>query len=235
MLRKAMQGVDQVLAPSRYIADLFDLHYGVQTKVSVPPVDIEEFSAGIATHLREPILLAVANFDQPGKGVRVLVRAFERVVEREPELKLLLSGAMSPHTRSEVLGSVGEEARARIEVLGLGQVGDIPALYRRARLLVLPTMWEASANAMFESWASGTPAGVTAHGGLPEFATPETAVMFDPRTDGLETNNVDGLVDAIFAGLALAERSRTSENCRAYAERFSWASMGPDIEALYRQ
>ncbi|MCP5152941.1 MAG: glycosyltransferase family 4 protein [Ectothiorhodospiraceae bacterium] len=235
ILRRAMESADVVLAPSRFVADVFDEHYRVGARVSVPPIDVDHFLPGPPSSEREPILASVANFDERRKGVRVLARAFERLLGAHPELTLQLSGSMSDATRAEVLGSVGEHARSRIELLGVGRVADVQALYRRARLFVLPTMWEASAYSMFEGWASGLPAVVTAHGGLPEFVTPETGVMFDPLTDGMETTNVEGLTEAIDRGLELAADPQTSARCRAHAERYAWDRLGPEVEDIYRE
>ena len=85
-----------------------------------------------------------------------------------------------------------------------------------------------------ESLSSGTPVVATNHGGLPEFMADDVGVLFEPGTNGAAPTNVDGLADAIVAGLALSERPGVRSRCRAHAQRHSWPVLGPEIERLYQ-
>jgi len=87
---------------------------------------------------------------------------------------------------------------------------------------------------MFEAWLSGTPVVATAHGGLPEFVTDEVGVLFDPRSTGQEANNVEGLADAILAGVALSRKAETRARCRAHAESYAWEARGQQYELIYK-
>jgi len=165
--------------------------------------------------------------------VRGLVKAFALVKRDLPDALLRLSGKMSPETRESALSGLPEAVSRDIEFLGLGSPEDLPRLYQEASVMVLPSMWEASGYVMFEAWLSGTPVVATAHGGLPEFVTDDVGVLFDPRSAGQEANNVEGLADAILAGVALSLKAGTRARCRAHAEGYSWEVRGKQYDLVY--
>jgi len=183
---------------------------------------------------KHPALLSMASFDDRRKGLRVLVEAYRIVLPQVPGCTLLLSGHMSSVVRKEVIEPLPAEVRAGIKVLGVGDIEDIPRLYRQASLTILPSMWEAYGMSVIESWASGTPVVVTNHAGLPELVDdPATGRTFEPMTEGQETDNASGLAAAILEALPLADDPLTSQRCRARAEGYSWNLLGPQYETLY--
>lgn len=235
ILRRAIQGTDQLIVCSQFARQVTIDHFGVDPLVHVPPVDTDSFPYGDGPQDGRPTLLAVADFNVPRKGVRVLLKAFMLLKEKLPDAMLLLSGKMSDELHAELIGSLPGSIRSSVKFLGLGNVEDIPALYRGATLMVLPSMWEPSGSVMFEAWSSGTPVVATRHGGLPEFVNEGVGVLFDPQTGGQETMNFDGLAEAMLKGLELAHQPGVRMKCRKHAESYSWDSLGPDTEAVYRQ
>lgn len=233
MIRSVLRGSDCRIAVSRFVADLVADHWDVECDVRYVGQALDDFALGAGPPDGRPTILGVANFDVRHKGVRTLVRAFDQLRAKEPDAKLRLSGQMSAETRADVLGLVPAATRDAIEILGLGEPGDLPRHYREASVMALPSMWEPSGNVMCEAWMSGTPVVATNHGGLPEYVAPGVGILFEPETDGEETHNVDGLADALLRGLRLAEEDGVRERCRAHVARWSWENVGPQYEALY--
>ena len=125
-------------------------------------------------------------------------------------------------------------ARKDVEFAGVGELEDLPALYRRASVTVLPSKWESYSMVLLESWACGCPVVATAHGAIPELVTDSrTGLMFAPGHEGTEVNDVDGLAAAIDAGLRLRSQPGTRELCRSKAEQYSWQRIGPIFEKVY--
>lgn len=233
MVRAALRRRDRLFVCSRFVADGFVEHYGIEPEVVHCPVNVDEFAFGTGPPDGRPTLLAVADFDVRRKGVRVLLRAFERVKRDVPALRLRLLGRMSEAARREAADRLPESIRHDVEWIGLGDPADVPRHYREASLFVLPSVSEPSGGVMLEAWASGTPVVATDHGGLPEFVVPGVGLLFDPGPPGEEATNDDGLARAIREGLALAEDAGARKRCRAHAERFSWPALGPEIERVY--
>lgn len=233
IIREAIRGADRLVACSRFVRDLIVEHYGLEPDVMAPPFDFAAFPFGTGPRDGRPTILAVGDFNVPRKGVRALVAAFARVRQQVPEVRLRLSGALSPALEAELRAGLRDDANADLEVLGLGQPGDVPRQYGEATVVALPSMWEPSGGVLMEAWAAGTPVVATNHGGLPEFVTPQTGVLFDAGTTGEQTTNVEGLADALIAGLALAAEPGVRDRCREHAAQYAWPRLGPGFESLY--
>jgi glycosyltransferase involved in cell wall biosynthesis len=233
IIRDAIQGADHLVACSRFVRDLVNQHYGVEPDVLFPPFDPTAFPLGRGPADGRPTILAVGDFNVPRKGVRALVRAFSLLKERVSDVRLRLSGAMSPVLEAQLRSDLPDHVNRAIEVLGLGRPEDVPGQYADASVVVLPSMWEPSGGVLMEAWAAGAPVVATNHGGLPEFVVPEVGILFDPRSNGEQTSNAAGLAEALVSGLGLASSSGIRERCRAHAEQYSWPRLGPAFETLY--
>ena len=233
MMRAAICKSDRVITLGNHVASLVRTHYGVDPDIIPVPVDVKTFTEKTAVPEGRPILLGIASFDELRKGIRVLVNTFVKIKATVPDAILRLSGRFPESLQEEVLGPVPPAIRRDIEVLGVGSIGDLPSLYREASVTVIPSMREAYGMTALESLACGTPVVGTDHAGLGELlCNPVVSVKFDPQTDGLETSNIEGLTEAILAGLELSRRPETIGHCRTEAEKYSWKVLGPRYESL---
>lgn len=233
-IREALARADGRLSCSQFIRRLVMDHYGLDSHVLTPLTDVASYPLGAGPGDGRPTLLAVADFNVRRKGLRPLLAAFAIVKGRMPDVRLRISGSLSDALRNEVTQALPGRVRKDIEFLGLGKPGALAGLYGESDLTVLPSMWEPSGAVLIESWACGTPVVATDHGGLPEFVRPEVGVLFDPRTDGEEAGNEEGLAAAILQGLELSRQDSIRRRCRAHAQLFSSQQVGPRVERLYR-
>jgi phosphatidyl-myo-inositol alpha-mannosyltransferase len=233
MLRSALKRADAVVTCSAFIGDLIEQHYGVRPRVIASAVDQQAWPLGYGPPDGRPVILAAADFTVRRKGVRPLVRAFALLLEAEPGACLRLSGNMPDELREELRSLVPDSAWKSIEVLGLGRLGDLILHYQQASVLALPAMWEPSAGSMMEALSCGTPVVATAHGGLPEYLNPAISVTFDPQSDGEETGNIEGLAQALHAGLRLSRQPGIRQRCRAHAALYAMDIVGIHFEGLY--
>ena len=123
---------------------------------------------------------------------------------------------------------VGERGWGGVEVDGwAGRVSDheLAALYRGARCLVYPSLYEGFGLPVVEAMACGTPV-VTSAGGATEEVAGGAAVLVDPLD-----------VESIAAGIAEADRRR-DELVALGLERagvFSWAAVAGATADVYRE
>ena len=98
-------------------------------------------------------------------------------------------------------------------------------LYRGARCLVFPSLYEGFGLPVLEAMACGTPV-VTSRGGATEEMAGGAAVLVDPLD-----------ADAIAAGIAEAEarRDELRQLGLARAQDFSWSHSADLVEALWRE
>jgi glycosyltransferase involved in cell wall biosynthesis len=123
---------------------------------------------------------------------------------------------------------VGARGWGRVEVSGwVGRVSDdeLAQLYRGARCVVYPSLYEGFGLPVLEAMASGTPV-VTSVGGSMEELAAGAAVLVDP-TD----------VDALAAGIreALSRRDELVPRGLERAALFTWERAADELEALWRE
>jgi sugar transferase (PEP-CTERM/EpsH1 system associated) len=122
---------------------------------------------------------------EPTKNQMLLLRAFARVIENNPEsrarLRLMLIGK----------GPMLDDVRATAATLGLadlvwipGERADVPELMRSMSLFVLPSLNEGISNTLLEAMASGTPVVAARVGGNPELLIDgQTGTLFEPEDE----------------------------------------------------
>jgi glycosyltransferase involved in cell wall biosynthesis len=233
MFERARRKAAVVAVVSRSAAEQLAADYGVEARVLPPPVDLARFRPCAPDPSRPPTLLMVGAMEERRKGARLLVRAFGRIKREIPDLRLRLSGQISPGTTAELLALVPSEYRGDVEVLGAGRVEDLPGLYAGASVTVLPAVWETLGLVLIESLASGTPVVGANHGGIPDIVTSaDVGELFEPGATRREADNLEGLEAAIRRALALVARPETAGRCRQAAEPFGWTELGPRYERL---
>ncbi len=160
------------------------------------------------THER-PYLLYVGN-QKPHKNVAGMVRAFA-CSGLASEFDLLLSGELS-RSVAEVSAWVG--VADKVKGLGFVHETDLPALYRSAHALVMPSRYEGFGLPVVEAMACGTPVLSSNQTALPEVGG-EAVMYFDPDDQESFVQGLRGLRDS---GLLAEMRSRGL----ARAPQFDW-------------
>ncbi len=225
-LRRATASVALSEASARATRDQF----GVLPGVLPPGVRLETFEAVEAQVPGPPVVLFCSDASDPRKGIELVLRALLRLLDDRPDVRLRVGG---PGDHRWALGSLGADAarlERSIDVLGAGELSEVPSRYQRATVTVLPSRHEAFGLVLVESLASGTPVVCTADGGMPEIVTDDRIGRVAPPDDP------DALAVALSEAIALAERPATGQLCREHARRWSWVDeVGPRHEALYEE
>jgi glycosyltransferase involved in cell wall biosynthesis len=146
----------------------------------------------------------------PHKNHDTLLRAWRDV----SDLTLVLTG--------QTFGRVIEQER----VVHLGHVpaADLPALYRGARAVVFPSLFEGFGVPVLEAMACGTPVATSDRGSLAEIAG-GAAVLFDPTDPAA----IAGAVRRAVADTSLATAGM------AHASGFTWQRAADRHLAAYRR
>jgi glycosyltransferase involved in cell wall biosynthesis len=212
-----------VVTPSEYSRASIVERLGVSSeRIAVIPYGVErdEFhpDGEIATRER-PYVLYPANL-WPHKNHARLIAAWSRLADRD--LELVLTGRVDQRALQR-LGVGG-----RVRHLGHVDAARLPALYRGARALVFPSLFEGFGFPVLEAMACGTPVASSPRAALAELCA-GAALMFDP-TD----------VDAIAAAI---ERVVGDEQLRATlrsaglrrAEALSWQAVARRHAEVYRR
>jgi D-inositol-3-phosphate glycosyltransferase len=239
---------DRLVANTRVEAQELVTWYDADpTRVSVvqPGVDLDRFRPGSQAAARRRLglperghIVAFVGRIQPLKAPDVLVAALAGLHRRAPELArdltLVICGGPSgsgldrPTALIELAASLGVSASVRFLPPQTG--GDLPALYRAADLVAVPSYNESFGLVAVEAQACGTPVVAASVGGL------VTAVR-----DGVSGTLVAGHDPEdwarVLAGLlgAPGRRAQLARGAVAHAQAFSWSRTVAGLLAVYRE
>lgn len=189
-------------------------------------VRLDRFPLEPAPRTGPPRLLFASDRSERRKGLRVLLAAMGRVLDRHPDARLVLAAPGEDPGAYDDLPDGGARVRAAVDDLGPDVALD--ELYRSSTVTVLPSSHEALGLVLVESLASGTPVVACPGGGPAE-------VVSTPDVGRLSAfGDAGALAFALLEAIALARLPGTAERCAAHASRWDWATrVGPEHEALY--
>lgn len=165
---------------------------------------------------------------EPRKNVSALLKAYAIVREacRVEETKLVVAGRK---------GWLYAEIFATVQALGLGQDviftdfiedEDLPDLYRGARLLVFPSLYEGFGLPILEAMASGVPVVASHTSSMPEVAG-DAALLIDPRKPPEIAAGISRVLTDDQLRRTLIQRGL------ARVQRYTWDAAAQKTLALY--
>jgi glycosyltransferase involved in cell wall biosynthesis len=170
----------------------------------------------------EPYLLYVGNV-MPHKNLDGLIQAFARVVQRAP-VRLVIRGWGRPrHVRAlrERIAVFGLESR--VDWRPYANDNELPALYRGARALVLPSLHEGFGLTALEAMGCGTPVVASSASSIPEVVG-DAALLVDP----LASESIAAALGQVLTNDQLCKDLR--ERGRERARRFSWEATARAVQ-----
>ena len=226
--------IDEIIAVSGFVATR-DVERNMLPRRKIRTIyngtDLDRFHPGIGrTSVGDPFVIAFVGQLIPEKGVDLLFEAIRRL-ENFERSRVLVKVAGAGRMRDELMRIASRDLPGQVEFLG--QVDDVPSLFRSADLAVFPSRWEEAFGLVTtEAMACGTPVITSDAGGFPEL------VGRDGRT-GLTFRNGDAealsghiralLVDPDrFAAMGLAGRE-------VAIKEFSLKRMVNDYISVYEQ
>jgi glycosyltransferase involved in cell wall biosynthesis len=162
---------------------------------------------------------------RPYKGIDTLLEAFRRVEGAE----LWIAG--NPRMEIEPLRGLAAEAPGRVRFLTrFVEDAEIPALMRRADLVVLPYRDVEHSGVLYAALAFGKPLVLSAVGGFPEVAAKGAARLVPPEDPTALAAALTELVDDEAARSELAAGA-----ARVAAGSYSWDEAARQTIALYEE
>jgi glycosyltransferase involved in cell wall biosynthesis len=196
-------------------------------------IDHERFAAaptGADRGLRElgldrPYLVYPANL-WPHKNHARLVDAFAAVGEHD--LELVLTG--QTYGRLEALLERASRAGvgSRVRHLGYLDTELLPAVYRGARAMVFPSLYEGFGTPPLEAMTCGCPVACSMQGSLPEVCG-DAALPLEPES----VESIADAIEAICFDDELRDSLRTAGLARA--RQFSWGAAAVRHRAIYER
>jgi glycosyltransferase involved in cell wall biosynthesis len=171
------------------------------------------------------IVLQVARLD-PIKDHKTAIRAFQRAVQVDPRIRLMIVG--DGMERAAIEREI-DDCSLEKSVLLLGPRNDVPKLLAAADAFLLTSVSEGIPVTVIEAMAVGVPVVATAVGGMPELITDRVSGLLVPAGD------VIGIADALIE-ISRDEELRNSLALRAKKEaenNFSEDRMIASYDQIY--
>lgn len=190
-----------------------------------------------------PYWLAVGGVEARKNTARLL-HAFALVRQDVPHARLVIVGGASllEHAQAQAEFDAvrrahgmapGQAHEASLLLTGPVPDGVLPALYRQAIALAMPSVKEGFGLVAIEAMACGTPAIVSRIAPFTEHLRPHEAIWADPL-------DVHDIADALRASWRLnpqpaqaAQRAELAQQARAVAARFDWHASARQHLAVY--
>ncbi|NDV24556.1 glycosyltransferase family 4 protein [Desulfovibrio sp. JC022] len=118
------------------------------------------------------VLISTATTNFALKGVSVLIKALAELPEN---YHLQVAGGRNPSKYIKLAKELGVAGRVRF----LGKVEDMPALYGRSDVFVLPSFYDACSNSVLEALACGVPV-ISSRDNGSSYFLPEEQIIDDP-------------------------------------------------------
>jgi len=224
-----------VLCNSAMVEAEIRAEHGVASErmVMIPNgVDLARFHPDHRATLRDPTRARIGAGDAPAwlllgsgfarKGVDTALRAL--AAARSPRSELWIAGGDEPRPWRDLAESLGVASRTRF----LGPRDDAPALCAAADGLLLPTRYDAFANACLEAAAAGLPVVTSGANGAAGFLGEAARVVADPE-------DVEGFAHALDSLDDAAARRALGAAARQRAETASWERHVQALRALYQR
>jgi len=230
---------------TRYGIDAALVHNGVDCQRFRPQADASDARVAARFSLRggtlepsAPVVLAVGGVEARKNTVRI-VEAFALLRRERPRAQLVIAGGVSLLDHAAYAGEfesalqhTGLSALPGGDVVITGAVpdADMPALFRAADVLALPSLCEGFGLVVLEALASGTPVVASAIAPFTEYLNlhgAEDAVLCNPHDPA-------AVARALGAALAPERAAALQAGPPAVCLRFGWPASAARHVALYR-
>ena len=189
-----------VVVVSNWVKNDIIAHYGIEaTKIHVvpyapPTANYPTIEGEAANELRERLRLPHQFAFYPAqtwahKNHIGLLKALRRLRDEGLIIPLVCSGRKTDYFPSVWAEVERLELRDQIHFVGFVAPAELRFLYRSARIVTVPTLFEAASFPIWEAFAEHVPVACSNVTSLPELAE-GAAAIFDPK-------NVDDMADAI--------------------------------------
>lgn len=227
LLRPAMEKLSARITVSREAQRVVAQYQGGDSVIIPNGLYVDDFT-GVERQAEDGEhreLLFLGRFEEPRKGLPVLLDALPRVVERFPDTRLVVAGAGDPRAGEAMVPSA---LRGHVEVLGRVSDSERARLLSRADVYIAPnTGGESFGIVLIEAMAAGAPVVAS---DIRAFAD----VLDDGRLGALFANEDAGsLADTLVSVLADPGRESRAALARREVTRYDWSVVAPQVVRVY--
>lgn len=223
---------DEIIAISKYIKSrVDDIEKTEKVKVVYNGVNTDIFSKNIEPQIlekakekygikKDDIVLLYTGRLVEEKGVKELIEATNRIIDTNPNIKLLIVGSKASSDSKKDLfinkiNNISKKHEKNIIFVGFVQYEKLPIFHQISNIQVIPSKWEEPlGNVVIEGMASGIKQIVTNSGGIPEIVQGTSASIIE--TKDLEENLYKSICENI--NKEKYQRKRNEKEIKVFSE-----------------
>ncbi|MEC5385781.1 MSMEG_0565 family glycosyltransferase [Uliginosibacterium sp. H3] len=244
---RAWREADTVLCVSQLWRAHMRSEHGVDTQLVHNGVDAERYSTRtdasdarvrgeLNIGMNKPVFLAVGGIEERKNTLRIL-QAFIQFHARMPAARLVIAGGASLLDHNSYSREFHTLLRESGLSFGAGQAvhitgtlidADMPALFRAADVLLMPSLREGFGLVVLEALASGTPVVVSQIAPFTEYLDEALCHWCDP-------SDADSIADAMRIAASATRGAALRELAASLIDTFSWQRSAEGHVALYRK
>jgi glycosyltransferase involved in cell wall biosynthesis len=219
MRRAIFDDVDAVFSASPFLASRYKSTIGVDSTPLPPPIASDE----VTPVFHEPTFVTFIN-PEPMKGVAAFARIAEEVCCRHPEIPFLVVKSRSGEdVLIDAALAGGFDLRRHSNIVLADAVPEPSRIYGVTRVLLVPSLIEASGRVAAEALLNGIPVIASNRGGLPDTLNGGGFVVSLP-TDMLPDSIVPPTSDAVRRWIELTIRLMTDDGFYRESARRAYAA-----------
>lgn len=228
LLEPVIEKLRARIAVSEIARETLRIHLDTDAVVIPNGIDSQFFRSPQARRSSdaEVVIGFIGRFDEPRKGLDVLIAALPAIMRRLPKVKVLIAG---PGDETEALSRVPASYRSRVSFMGRLTEVEKAQFFKNIDIYVAPnTGGESFGIILAEAMAAGC---AIVASNLPAFE-----LLLDSGRLGRMFNNGESSELAariIELGLDPNERARLGDASAQAADRFDWQTVGPEIMNVY--
>lgn len=229
LLWSAHHRAKKIIVPTEYVRDaVLKYHLFTQRKVVVALEAAEPEIAGDAESVegvRKPFIMHVGS-PFPHKNIRRLIKAFEKLREKNPDLSLVLAGKKEYHFLKLMLWAKGRDSYDSIHFTGFIPDSQLKWLYENAEAYVLPSLSEGFGLPGLEAMVHGCPLVSSNATCLPEVYG-DAAQYFNPR----DVKDMATAISRVISGEKTREKLTAAG--KKQVKKYSWKRFTEENTAVY--
>jgi glycosyltransferase involved in cell wall biosynthesis len=192
-----------------------------------PMGDTSRLTAQLARYKLTPgSYLLYTGTAEPRKNLTVLLKAFNKIAEAHPSLKLVLAGIHSQQINA-LPRSMGGAVKDNVICMGFVPEDMLVLIMNGARIFVYPSLYEGFGLPPLEAMACGVPVISSNAGSLPEVVG-DAALQFNPYDPNELTQHIEEVLGSTQLCGELKEKGLKR------AASFSWKEAGIKMLSAYR-
>jgi phosphatidylinositol alpha-mannosyltransferase len=228
LLEPVIEKLRARIAVSEIARETLTIHLDTDAVVIPNGIDVASFRlARPRAEWRAPFTIGfIGRFNEPRKGLNILLEAIPNIVRMIPEARVFIAG---PGEALEIMQDVHPNIRTRLKFLGRLSDSEKAEFFKSIDVYVAPnTGGESFGIILAEAMAAGTPVVAS---NLPAFIRVLDSGKFG---DLFENGNSEDLSRVIIRiGKDEEYRRSRGEAAAIGADRFDWSVIGPEVMNVY--